>query len=385
MTNDDKPRRPRVFAPDDPVLDPGSRPFGSGIEEEPAPHAKAGAEADATKAGAEDGGAATTEAGAGTAAPGGSAAATRMRPTITDIKRGFGWGGLLFSALAGLAMLGISAWFARLASAALARDDIIGWTSYALLIIAAVAASVLLVRELIGFTRLSRLTRIKADVARAIAAGDVKAEREAVARISSLYAERADLKWGRARFREHEKDVHDAGGLMALAEREMVAPLDGEARRAILTSARRVAIVTAISPLFLIAVVFVLIENVRMLRGLATLYGGRPGVLGALRLGRMVITHIIATGGVAMTDDLLGQFLGQDLVRRLSQRLGEGVFNGALTARIGAAAIEVCRPLPFLEAKPIRVRDLVAEVVRALRRGEEALADAPARSTRIFR
>ncbi len=46
----------------------------------------------------------------------------------------------------------------------------------------------------------------------------------------------------------------------------------------------------------------------------------------------MVVTRIVATGGVAMTDDLLGQFLGQDLLRRLSRRLGEGVFNGALTA-----------------------------------------------------
>ena len=61
---------------------------------------------------------------------------------------------------------------------------------------------------------------------------------------------------------------------------------------------------------------------------------------------------MVATGGIALTDDLLGQFLGQDLLRRLSRRLGEGAFNGALTARIGIAAIEVIRPLPFLAAKP---------------------------------
>ncbi len=65
-----------------------------------------------------------------------------------------------------------------------------------------------------------------------------------------------------------------------------------------------------------------------------------------------------------MTDDLVGQFLGQDLLRRLSRRLGEGVFNGALTARIGTAAIEVTRPLPFLDAEPIRVRDLLPELLR---------------------
>ena len=112
------------------------------------------------------------------------------------------------------------------------------------------------------------------------------------------------------------------------------------------------------------AMSFVLIENLRMLRLLAGLYGGRPGFLGSLRMLKLVIGHIIATGGLALTDDLLGQFLGQDILRRLSRRLGEGAFNGALTARVGAAAVEVTRPLPFLDATPLRARDFVAELFR---------------------
>ena len=123
---------------------------------------------------------------------------------------------------------------------------------------------------------------------------------------------------------------------------------------------------TALSPMVLIAVTYVLIENLRLLRTLATLYGARPGFLGVMRLARMVFTHIVATGGIAMTDDLLGQFLGQDLLRRLSRRLGEGAFNGALTARIGVTALEVIRPLPFLAAKPPRVRDVLAEALKPL-------------------
>ncbi len=362
MTQHEKRRRPRVFAPDDPALKVA-------IPAEAGPEPSEAIEPDDAVSG-------TASAGTGT---------RRGRPTITDLKRGFGWGSLLLSALTGLFFLGLGAWFARLVSAALARDDVVGWTAYVLMIVAAIAAAVLLIRELIGFSRLSRLSRIKTDVMQAIEAGDSKAERLAVRRISALYAHRPDLKWRLSRFREHERDVHDAGALMALAERELIVPLDAEARPAILTSAKRVSIVTAISPIFLFAILYVFVENVRMLRGLATLYGGRPGVLGALRLGRMVIAHIIATGGIAMTDDLIGQFLGQDLVRRLSRRLGEGVFNGALTARIGAAAIEVCRPLPFIEAKPIRVRDLVGEVIRTLRKADVPEETASPRSTRIHR
>lgn len=346
MSQTPERRRPRVFSADDPHLD-------LSVE----PEARSDAVADEL---------------AGTAGTGRSSASDEAgeqgelgkRATAADKSSAIGWGGILVSALTGLVTLGIGAWFARLVSAALDRADWVGWTAYGLLIVAAIAAGALVLKELFGFARLSRLTHLKRDVIEAVATRDAKAERSVVKRVKDLYVARPESRWGVKRFSEHEKDVHDPGALLALAERDLVAPLDGEARRAILTSAKRVSVVTAMSPLMAIAVIYVLVENLRMLRGLAALYGGRPGLLGALKLGRMVITHIIATGGIAMTDDLIGQFVGQDLVRRLSRRLGEGLFNGALTARIGAAAIEVCRPLPFIEAKPIRVRDLVSELAR---------------------
>jgi putative membrane protein len=185
-----------------------------------------------------------------------------------------------------------------------------------------------------------------------------------VAALASNLGGRRDLAWGLARLREHQRDVRDAGDLMRLADRELMAPLDASARRMVLKSAKRVSVVTAMSPMVWIAMLYVTVENLRLLRSLAGLYGGRPGSLGALRLARMVVTHIVATGGLAMTDDLLGQFLGQDLLRRLSRRLGEGAFNGAMTARIGTAAILVTRPIPFIEAEPIRVRDLLPELFK---------------------
>ena len=210
------------------------------------------------------------------------------------------------------------------------------------------------------------LNRIRADVAKAIADRDPKRERKAALRLAGLYARRPEQAWSVRAFRDHARDVHDAGELLALADREMVAPLDREARRFITRAAKRVATVTAMSPMALIAVTYVLIENLRLLRSLAALYGGRPGFFGLVRLAHLVFAHMLATGGVALTDDLLGQFLGQDILRRLSRRLGEGAFNGTLTARIGIAAIEVIRPLPYLATKPPRVRDVLGEVLRPM-------------------
>jgi putative membrane protein len=289
------------------------------------------------------------------------------RPTLTDLtERGLRWGAVLICALAGAAALGACASFARLVTAALVREDWIGWTTLTLLLVASLAGLMMLLREVVGFAQLARVGRIRSEVAKALAAGDANRERRAALRLAGLYARRPQQAWSVRRFREHARDVHDSGELLALAEREMVAPLDHVARRAITRSAKRVATVTAMSPMALIAVSYVLIENLRLLRTLAALYGGRPGFFGLMRLAHLVLAHLIATGGVALTDDLLGQFLGQDLLRRLSRRLGEGAFNGALTARIGIAAIAVARPLPFRAVKPPRVRDVLGEVLKPI-------------------
>jgi putative membrane protein len=261
-------------------------------------------------------------------------------------------------------MLAAGAWYARFVSVALAREDWVGWMAFCLLGLAGAATAVMFVRELVGLMRLQRLGRLRKDVDAAFNEQDLKRERTAVHHLSSMLRTRPELAWNLARFREHERDVHDSGELFRLAERELIAPLDRDARRLVLVSAKRVSVVTALSPMAFIAVTYVLIENLRMLRALATLYGGQPGTVGALKLARMVLTHLIATGGVALTDDLLGQFLGQDVLRRLSRRLGEGAFNGAMTARIGTAAIEVTRPLPFIEAPAVRLRDFVTELFR---------------------
>ena len=305
------------------------------------------------------------------------AAAAPRTFTAHDLQRGVRWGSLMLSAMAALASLAAGLWFTRFVSVAIERNDWVGWTSFALMSVIALCGLVLLLRELWGFRRLARLSRLRKLVKEALAANDPKRERSAVSLLARHYRGRTDMKWGLARLAEHARDVLAPGELMRLAEREMLSPLDTQARGIILKSAKRVATVTALSPMMWIAVGFVLVENVRMFRALAGTYGGRPGVLGALRLGRLVVTHIIATGGVALTDDLLGQFLGQDALRRLSRRLGEGAFNGALTARLGVTAIEVTRPLPFLDSEPVRVREIFQELYRSLKSGGTASPQAP--------
>lgn len=321
-----EPRRPRVFAPDDPKLVADAP--------EPTPPDAAGPETEPT-----------------------SDAALRRDGSASI-------GGLFLSAVAGLVVLALTVSVTGFVSQALAREDWIGWIATALLALMLATGIIIVARELIGLVRLGRLTRLRHDAEAALAARDPKRERDAVTALAAAFRGRRDLAWNLARLRDHAGDVRDPGDLLRLADRELLAPLDAEARRLVVKSAKRVSVVTALSPMVWIGMLFVTVENLRLLKALATLYGGRPGGIGALRLARMVLTHIVATGGLALTDDLFGQFVGQDLLRRVSRRLGEGMFNGALTARVGTAAIEVTRPLPFLDTEPVRVRDLLPELLR---------------------
>jgi hypothetical protein len=156
----------------------------------------------------------------------------------------------------------------------------------------------------------------------------------------------------------------DPADRVRVAELDLIAPLDEIAGRLVAVRARRVMLLTAIAPTAVLDIAFVAVQNMKMLREVATLYGGRPGIVGTLRLARMVVAHLAAAGALAMSDQLVQQIVGQGILGRLSARFGEGAVNGIITARIGLAAIDVCRPLPFTATSRPGLAQFLTDVMR---------------------
>ena len=229
----------------------------------------------------------------------------------------------------------------------LASAPVLGWIATVLFGAFLLVLLALALREIAAFGRLRRLDTIQKAAALARAEGDLPAARNILTQLARLYAGREELRWGLARMTDQQGDIFDADGLLGLAETDLLAPLDQAALRQVEGAARKVATVTAIVPLALADVAVALTANLSMIRAIAEIYGGRAGVLGSWRLIRSVLTHLVATGAVAVGDDMISSIAGGGLVSKLSRRFGEGVINGALTARVGVAAIEVCRPLAF--------------------------------------
>lgn len=269
--------------------------------------------------------------------------------------------GIAFGSLASLA-LGLS--IDRLIGELFARAEWLGWLAVGLTVLLLLGVVGVVTREVLGLLRLDTVERERRDGRRAFETDDAAAATAVVSRLVTLLISRTETARGRARLAEVRDDVIDGRDLIALAERELLLPLDSRARALVAASSKRVSVVTAVSPRAVVDLAFVLFETVRLIRAISELYGARPGTVGLIRLVRDVLAHLAVTGTISVGDSIVGQVVGHGLAARLSARLGEGVVNGLLTARIGLAAMDLCRPLPFLSIQRPKAGDFLGDLTR---------------------
>ena len=260
--------------------------------------------------------------------------------------------------------LAASAW--RFTSELIAVNPVLGWVGAGLLGLLTLSALALGAGEFAAFARLRRVDSVREAADYAATTGRLGDAGIAAAKISRLYRGREELARARRRVDERAGDVLDGDALLRMCEREYLGPLDIRARREVEAAARRGAAVTAVVPLAFVDVAAALFANLRMIRRVAEIYGGRAGSLGTWRLTRRVFAHLIATGVMSVGDDMIGSLAGSGLLSRLSRRFAEGVVNGALTARVGVAAMASCRPLPYLDLPAPRVSSLVGRALKGV-------------------
>jgi putative membrane protein len=241
---------------------------------------------------------------------------------IIPPRRGFRWGAVFWTAVGGLMLLGLGLGVTRLIEDLFARGEGLGFLGVAFAFAAAFALFVVVAREAFGLARLAAIEKLHLRAAAVLLSDDRAESRTIVQDLLKLEHQNPHLARARATLQGHADDIIDGADMIRLAERELMAPLDQEARRLVSSAAQRVSIVTAVSPRALIDVLFVLVASLRLIRQLARLYGARPGTLGMIRLMRHVIAHLAITGGMAASDSLIQQVLGHGIAAKLSRGSG---------------------------------------------------------------
>lgn len=273
--------------------------------------------------------------------------------------------GVLLS-LAGL-WLSVAVW--DFAASLFARSAVLGWAGTVLVAAFFVLSGALILREAAALARLRRIETLGVLAADARRGADAALADRAIDGLARLYAARPELASARAGMLAARADTPDAAARLDIAERLCLSPLDARASVVVEAASRDVAAATALLPLPAADIASALYINLRMIRRIAEVYGGRAGWLGSWRLMRAVAVHLVATGAVAVTDDMIGPAIGGGLLGSVSRRFGEGALNGALTARVGVAAMEVCRPMPFAALPRPSASGVLVRALRGWRDG----------------
>ena len=270
---------------------------------------------------------------------------------------------VLLASVAALILVAIGLDIADLVARATAASPWLGVATAGLAALAAGALAVLGVGEALALIRLRRIDALRraAEQLRA-GSGDPRGHLE---RVRRLYAGRVDLAPALATLAEAVSAGHDDIEIPDLIDRHLLADIDRRAYRLVLTAARDTAAATALTPSATLDALVVLWRNLRLVRQIATLFGGRPGLIGSARLLRRMLAGIAVAGAAETGHHVLVQALGGGLAASLSTRVGQGLVNGLLTARVGLAAMHLCRPQPYQAAdRPnlARIRRALAEV-----------------------
>lgn len=261
--------------------------------------------------------------------------------------RGLGLFGWILSVGAMLISSYFAIQFWNFVFAQIASNTTLGAIMGAMAILFIVLVFAFILREIFGILRMQNMDRLRMRIDAVLAEPNVTETKRILGELNRVYARHNHLKVAIENQVITAKESVDVHEMFSRYETDVVATLDSAALKEVERAARQVATVTAMVPVPWIDMLAALSANIRMIRRIGEIYGGHSGPIGSWRLLRAVSAHLMATGALAVGDDWLGSVFGGSLLSRLSRRFGEGMVNAALTARVGRAAIEVCRPLPY--------------------------------------
>jgi putative membrane protein len=262
-------------------------------------------------------------------------------------RRGLSFASIAIGAIGLFISLAAGLWFDSVIRELFERNEWLGWLSLGLAGLIGLAVVIVVLREITAIMRLRSVDHLRGELEEALAGPDDKALSRATRKLVQHMAGNPKSAAGRAVLAQQKGEIVDAADYYALAERELFRSLDRDAFVLVMGAAKRVSVVTAVSPRAFLDMAYVVYENFRLVRRMAELYEGRTGAFGSVRLLRKVLGHLAVTGVASIGDGLVQQVIGHGVASRLSARLGEGVLNGLMTARVGISAMEVCRPAPF--------------------------------------
>src|SRR5215469_13280670 len=146
-------------------------------------------------------------------------------------RRAFGWGTVFWTGLAAMVLLGLGLGVVNLIEDLFARSESLGIVGIFFTFATAFALGVITLRELLALVRLATIEKLHARAAAVMLNDDRDESRAILKDLLSIAHEKPQLARARTALTAHADEIIDGADLIKLAERELMTPLDQEARR----------------------------------------------------------------------------------------------------------------------------------------------------------
>ncbi len=185
----------------------------------------------------------------------------------------------------------------------------------------------------------------------------------------AMLARRKDCETGVVTFQRQVQLHHSTAEQTVILCQAVIRPLDRRAESAIRKAALRAFGITALSPTSLTDAVFFVAVSLRMMREVAEAYGLRPTAASTTHLLRRLVREAGKLGAIDLATASLMQHLGGGAAERLSSAAAESLYAAQRMARLGIAAMQLTRPVPFAPDELPTLSSLVGGLMRG-RMGE---------------
>jgi len=185
--------------------------------------------------------------------------------------------------------------------------------------------------------------------------------------MTSLYQDRADMVPRLERYVAKKTDAHSDRDAMLLFSDTVMKPLDKKAYEVTVQRSKETALMIVLSPFAFLDVILTLWRNVRLIRDIASLYGARPGFLSSLSLMKKVLQSLAYAEVTELVADSAAETLGGSIVASLSTHVATGIGGGIMTARVGIHAMQICRPLPYVQSDKPSLKGVRREILKSIK------------------
>lgn len=159
-------------------------------------------------------------------------------------------------------------------------------------------------------------------------------------------------------------DYHNDRETIKQVEQVFVKPLDEAALTQVSKHSVNTSMIVAASPWASVDMLLALWRSMKMIDEVGKIYGMRPSLTNRYRMLLKVIKYLAFIGVSELAiSELMQEFGTTSLAGITGVRLSQGVSAGIYTARIGVAAMHVCRPIAFEQDNKPKLKHLINGII----------------------